>query len=64
MPSEKRNFYFSHEMLEEILQESQRQQCSISELMRRAWVISRDRIQQYPDSPDYAPQPKSRSEYE
>ena len=40
----KQNLYFPEEMLEEILAEATRQNCSLSRIVQRAWTLARDEI--------------------
>lgn len=57
MPSDKRkqSLYFPEDYLEEIRQESIRQDRSMSWLVQKAWEISRDKIKGFPAANDYLP---------
>ncbi len=41
-------------MLEEIVQESRRQDRSMSWIVQRAWMIARDEIRKYPSINDFS----------
>jgi uncharacterized small protein (TIGR04563 family) len=51
----KQSLYFPDEYLEEIRNESLRQDRSMSWLVQKAWEISRDKIMQFPSANDYLP---------
>jgi len=57
MASDKRkqSLYFPEEYLDEIRQESLRQDRSMSWLVQKAWEIARDTIMQFPSANDYLP---------
>lgn len=57
MASDKRkqSLYFPEEYLEEIRQESLRQDRSMSWLVQKAWEIARETIVHFPSANDYLP---------
>lgn len=57
MASDKRkqSLYFPEEYLEEIRDESLRQDRSMSWLVQKAWEIARDTITSFPSANDYLP---------
>ena len=50
----KQSLYFPRDMLEEIVQESRRQDRSMSWIVQRAWMIARDEIRKYPSINDFS----------
>jgi uncharacterized small protein (TIGR04563 family) len=57
MASDKRkqSLYFPEDYLDEIREESLRQDRSMSWIVQKAWEIARDKVKQFPSANDFLP---------
>jgi len=58
----KQSLYFPQDMLDEIVQESRRQDRSMSWIVQRAWMIAREEIRKYPSINDFSSEERNSGE--